>query len=129
MQGVTLASSAVEKYLKFILALHGVGKKQMGVHLDKLPKLKELLAKHYYDVTLKMDERFLNILGIAYKIRYYDEIKEPITFGFFINQFLGELDFCIHLLEGLIVSDNKESETPFKSQYPKSYGSKGPGLE
>lgn len=44
MQGLTLASSAVEKYLKAILAVNGKTKKEMGVHLDRWDKL-ELLIK------------------------------------------------------------------------------------
>lgn len=103
IQGVTLASTAVEKYLKAILAFHGKEKKDMGVHLDKLDKIQKLLSECYFDVTKKIDNRFLKILGDAYKIRYYDTLKEATTIGFFINQFIGELDFIVNYIETKVI--------------------------
>src|SRR5690606_25191579 len=85
LQGVTLASTAVEKYLKVILVSKGKTKKDIGVHLDRIDKLKQQLDECYADFTNKIDERFLEILGKAYKARYYDDIKAPITIGFFIK--------------------------------------------
>lgn len=103
MQGITLASSSIEKYLKAILAMQGKGKKDMGVHMDKLDKIRTLLKTTYIDVTEKIDERFLEILGKAYSIRYYDDLKGPVSFGFFVNQFIGELDFSVHLIDSLFI--------------------------
>jgi HEPN domain-containing protein len=105
LQGVTLASTAVEKYLKAILVSKGKTKKDIGVHLDKLDKLKKHLSECYTDFTNKIDERFLEILGKAYRARYYDDIKEPITIGFFVNQFLCELDYSIAFFENILYKD------------------------
>ena len=104
LQGLTLSSSAIEKYFKVILALHGNRRKDMGVHLDRLSKLKALLAECYYDVTLKLDDRFLGLLSKAYKIRYYDNLSTPITISFFVNQLIGELDYSlIEVLRSILI--------------------------
>jgi hypothetical protein len=110
LQGVTLASTALEKYLKVILVSKGKTKKDIGVHLDKIDKLKKHLDECYTDFTNKIDERFLQILGKAYKVRYYDDIKDPITIGFFTKQFLCELDYTIALFENVIYKDVKDEK-------------------
>ncbi len=121
LQGVTLSSSAIEKYLKFILAYYGMGKKEIGVHLNRIDKLKKLLSECYYDITEIIDSRFLKILGDAYSIRYYDELTQPVTIGFFINQFIGELDFTINLLETKVITHiNDENGNPILTQYKKN---------
>ncbi|MDB5200245.1 MAG: hypothetical protein JWO92_2208 [Chitinophagaceae bacterium] len=99
LQGVTLASTAVEKYLKAILASKGRNKR---VHLDKIDKLKTILSECYTDFTNRIDERFLEILGKAYETRYYDDLKSPITIGFFVNQFLCELDYSVNFFENVL---------------------------
>jgi hypothetical protein len=113
MQGITLASSSIEKYLKAILAMQGKGKKEMGVHMDKLDKIRALLKATYTDVTEKIDERFLEILGKAYSIRYYDDLKGPVSFGFFVNQFIGELDFSVHLIDSLFTF-NEQNKSAYQ---------------
>ena len=107
IQGVTLASTAIEKYLKAILAINGRTKK---VHLDKLEELRSLLNESYYDIPNKFDKRFLNILAKAYKIRYYDNLNEPITIGFFVNQFIGELDYAISFIETQVIVNLKNQK-------------------
>ena len=119
LQGVTLASSAVEKYFKVILALNGKTKREMGVHLDRLDKLKTLLIECYTDITIHLDERFLEVLGKAYQARYYDNLTQPITISFFINQLLGELDFTINFIENLITLKTPNGE-PFKTPYKRA---------
>jgi hypothetical protein len=116
IQGLTLASSAVEKYFKVILALNGKTKKEMGVHLDRLDKLKKLLSDCYTDITVHLDERFLQLLGKAYQARYYDNLSQPITISFFVNQVLGELDFTINFIESLVTKKNTSGEL-FKTSY------------
>lgn len=128
LQGVTLASTAVEKYLKVILALFGKEKKDMGVHLDKIEKIKKLLSECYYDITEKIDSRFLEILGSAYKIRYYDELKEIITIGFFINQFIGELDYTINLFETKVITGICDNNTPIFTLYKRNIEEKNKDL-
>lgn len=104
VQGLTLASTAVEKYIKVLLVANGLTKSQINVHLDKLDKLKAALSSCYYDITQKIDDRFLSILGKVYSIRYYDDIKQPVTIGFFVNQFVGELDYVINLFETIVIT-------------------------
>ncbi len=102
LQGVTLASTAVEKYLKAILASKGIKGINKRVHLDKIDKLKTSLSECYTDFTNRIDERFLEILGKAYQTRYYDDLKSPVTIGFFVNQFLCELDYSISFFENVL---------------------------
>jgi len=99
-QALTLASTAVEKYLKTALAVLNIKKR---VHLDKYSELCELFAPTPYHMLPGMlDEYFLEILGKIYKYRYLDELKGPTTIGFLTNQFLGELDYTIEKIDRLI---------------------------
>lgn len=117
-QGLTLASSAVEKYMKVPLVAQG---KNQKAHLNNIDKLKKLLSENYYDITQKIDPTFLKILSDTYLIRYYDDynIKSPITIGFFLNQFLGELDYVANLFETVIIKEFKDAKgkliTPYHS--------------
>lgn len=116
IQGITLSSSSIEKYLKAVLALHGI---TLRVHLDNIPKIQQALAECYTDFTNKFDKRFLDILSKAYKIRYYNNLQEPITIGFFVNQFIGELDFAIYFMEfkvfqGISKEDGSHVTTEYK---------------
>jgi hypothetical protein len=99
IQGLTLASSAVEKYLKVILAVNGKTKKEMGVHLDRWDKLESLIKNCYTDISKFLDERFLVLLGKAYQARYYDNLTAPIMISFFKNQLIGELDYTVNFIE------------------------------
>lgn len=99
IQGTTLASTAIEKYLKALIIFTSKEEKNYNYHLDNIIKLKAILEKNHYDITKNFDPVFLNILENAYKIRYYDNLKEPIKIGFFLNQFIGELDSTIHFME------------------------------
>jgi len=117
IQGLTLASTAVEKYLKALIVFTSREKERYHYHFDNLIKLKNILDKNYHDVTKKFDPVFINILEKAYKIRYYDKLEEAIKIGFFLNQFLGELDSTIHYLEkthtpGLLYSQAIKNKDP-----------------
>ncbi|OXG08610.1 hypothetical protein BC749_106319 [Flavobacterium araucananum] len=102
LQGLTLASTAVEKYLKSILVYHSTEKKNYRYHFDNIEKLKNVLS-NIYDIDASFDPVFLSILRKAYKIRYYDHLKEPILIGIYLNQFIGEFDAAIHDLEIFIM--------------------------
>lgn len=125
-QAIVLASSSIEKYLKAILATQGV---KCKVHLDKLNVIKKAFEntpnKGIFD---KLDEHFLDILGKAYKYRYYDyeTVKQPDHFSFLINQFLCELDYTVGLIEKSISFkvDDKIAET----HYQKAIKEKNPHL-
>lgn len=114
-QGATLASSALEKYFKALLC--GLDVKFRKIHLDKLSEIKSLFAKTDYSILFNhLDENFLFTLSQAYKFRYYDNIKGSDSFGFFVNQLLGELDFSIDLIESLMTfnDDNGIIHTAYK---------------
>lgn len=102
IQGLTLASTAVEKYLKAIIVLTLKEKERFDFHFDRIEKLQDILDRNHYDVTKNLDPVFLGILEKAFKIRYYDRLKEPVKIGLYLNQFIGELDQTIYNLEKLI---------------------------
>ncbi|HWD87968.1 MAG TPA: hypothetical protein VG367_07570 [Mucilaginibacter sp.] len=129
LQGLTLSSTAIEKYIKVILVLNGKTKKEMKVHLNNVDKLKMELASCYYDVTRFMDDHFLDILGKMYTIRYYDDIIKPVTIGFFINQFLGELDYIVNIFETKIITGLKRADGgPIKTAYKRAIDDEDPSL-
>lgn len=115
MAGVTLASSALEKYLKGILIIHHLKRK---VHLDNLKEIKKALDRVNINIFEELDETFLNILSDAYKLRYYDNLKNALSFGFFANQLLAELDFTINLIDSrLRITNDQTGEivlTPYR---------------
>lgn len=113
LQGLTLASTAVEKYLKALIVLSSKEKENYYHHFDNFKKLKALLSKNNCDVTEKFDPVFLNILENAFKIRYYDKLKKPIFIGFYINQFIGELDDTVRLMETSVFK-TQVNETPYQ---------------
>ena len=116
-QGITLASSSVEKYIKSILISNDIKK---PVHLDKLEQLKKKFKEIGNNRIESIDPVFLDILGTAYKLRYYDNFKEKVSFGFLVNQIIVELDFTIKLLDSaIVIADDKTSEV-VKSDYVKS---------
>jgi len=99
--GLTLASTAIEKYLKALLVLKLDEEENYYYHFDRFDKLNDILERNNIDVTKNFDPVFLNILEKAFKIRYYDRLKQPVTIGLYLNQFIGELDHTIHNLEKL----------------------------
>ncbi|HMK04264.1 MAG TPA: hypothetical protein VK489_08740 [Ferruginibacter sp.] len=102
IQGITLASTAVEKYLKAVIVLTLKEKERFNYHFDRIEKLQDILDRNHHDITKNFDPVFLSILEKAFKIRYYDGLKKPVTISFYLNQFLGELDQTIYNLEKLI---------------------------
>ena len=81
IQGLTLASTAVEKYLKAIIVLTLKEKEWINYHFDRIEKLQDILNRNHHDVTKNLDPVFLSILEKAFKIRYYDNLKGPVTIG------------------------------------------------
>lgn len=119
IQGLTLASSSIEKYFKVILALHGNTQKNMGVHMDNWDKLKGLLTKCYTDISIYLDSRFLELLGKAYQARYYDNLASPLMIGFFINQVICEMDFTVNFLEQIMTMKDGNGNI-IKSSYKRN---------
>jgi len=110
VQGLTLASIAVEKYLKAIIVFNLQERELYNYHFDRFEKLKNLLSKVNSDVTQEFDPVFVSILEKAFKIRYYDKIEKPIFMGFYINQFIGELDYTINYLENFIFNTQSRGQ-------------------
>jgi hypothetical protein len=102
IQGLTLASTSVEKYLKALIVFNLKEREKYHYHFDKFELLKDTLSKVNKDVTVEFDPVFLEILENAFRIRYYDKIEKPIFMGFYINQFIGELDYTIDFMERFI---------------------------
>ncbi len=106
LQGATLAATAVEKYLKAILG--ALNAKVGWLHLDKLEKIKQAFNGTSYEAIFEhLDNTFLEILSNVYRFRYLDGISKPIQFGFFVNQFLCELDYTVNAIEGVLKIRNK----------------------
>lgn len=102
LQGVILASTAIEKYFKALIIAHSG--KIIPVHFDRFDRIKQAVEEIGYSVLIeKMDSRFIDILTKAYPLRYYDNIKSSTSIGFFRNQFLGELDQAIYWFDQAII--------------------------
>lgn len=114
VQGLTLASTSVEKYLKAIIVFNLKKREKYHFHLDRFESLKELLNKVNNDVTVEFDSVFLNILQDAFRVRYYDKINEPIFMGFYINQLIGELDYTIDFIERFIANSQNDGKSMSK---------------
>ncbi|WP_289658334.1 hypothetical protein [Flavobacterium panacagri] len=126
VQGLALASTAVEKYLKAVIVFNLQEKEWYNYHFDRFEKLKNLLGKVNRDVTEEFDSLFVAILEKAFKIRYYDKLEKPIYIGFYINQFIGELDYTINYLETFIF--NTQSAGQSMTDYSKAVRNKDSGL-
>lgn len=116
IQGLTLASTSVEKYLKALIVFNLKKREKYCYHLDRFESLKKILSKVNNDVTVDFDPVFIEILQNAFKIRYYDRIKKPIFMGFYINQLIGELDYTIDFMERYI-SNSQNGEESMSAYY------------
>jgi HEPN domain. len=122
IQGATLASSAVEKYLKAVLVLTTGSSKK--IHLDRFAELKDAFKdSSHNDLLNHLDDIFLEILGKIYRFRYYDNIRKPDSTGFFVNQFLGELDYTVCAVELLIKNGNG-----YSTEYSRAAKDREPNL-
>jgi hypothetical protein len=115
IQGLTLASSAIEKYIKAYLV--AVGKKPRWVHLDNVNELKKQFGTAHIDVFNALDPAFLSILGKAYAYRYLDQKVEVDYIGVAINQFLAELDYIVDYFEEIIEMYDPDTDLRIDSGY------------
>jgi hypothetical protein len=94
VQGAVLASTAIEKYFKALLAFRG---HQSHGHLKKA----HINAAKNFDSRLAgaLNEEFLALLQRAYSLRYLDDI--PVDFNLVIasREFLAELDFTAGMFQ------------------------------
>jgi HEPN domain-containing protein len=92
VQGASLANTAIEKYLKALIALHG--KKIIRIHnpLEIYKKLKEQGS------SLLLDEGFLELLGKSYEMRYPDDIEDGYNLVLSQALLLDALDQTVKLI-------------------------------
>jgi hypothetical protein len=115
IQGITFASTAVEKYLKVLLLVAG---KKRKLHLENWKEIKNLLHINGIDIFNDLDINFLKLLSKVYKLRYYDKIENQVNYGFIKWQALGELDFAINIIENrttLKLSSGDLWKSPYKA--------------
>ena len=125
LQGIILASTALEKYFKALIVYHS--SKIRRIHFDNFKEIKEAVEEIGYGVLIdKIDPLFIEILSNAYPLRYYDNIKKETSIGFFKNQFLGELDAAVYWFD-FTVNITDEKGTGF-SPLKRDYQNKNPDL-
>lgn len=113
IQGATLSSSAIEKYLKIVLSIVGATE---PVHLDRIKKLEKAFEKHKITILGELDPLYLNHLGKAYSLRYYDRIQGKKILSVHKWQSLAELDASVHRIESSINISRKDG-----SKFPTEY--------
>lgn len=110
INGVILGSMAIEKYLKAILVIilqRPLGKKEK-IHFDKFVEIVGLFNQtDYKDIFNIIDKRFIELMTDTYKLRYFDNVKQPATIGFVVNQVIAELDLFVGHLDRLITIDTQ----------------------
>lgn len=95
-QGITLSSTAVEKYIKALLATTGILSR---FHMNETGKIKSLLNRRKLDVWRSLDDSYMQLLGKAYLYRYYDRVTKRVAIGFHKWQVLAELDYVVSFFE------------------------------
>lgn len=110
-QGVGLASTSVEKYIKAILALKKQYPKKL--HLEK--KLVSMLAQHHKHLYDSLDHDFLEFLSRGYRLRY--AATESQGFSLVINQYrtLYALDRTIKEIDTGFIFKNSSITSPFRT--------------
>jgi HEPN domain-containing protein len=93
-QGCALCATAVEKYLKAVIGVHGIAKSD---HLG--PPLFKLMKSCQPELFASLDEDFLKFLAKAYRLRYAS-VSSP-GLSIVINQFrtLLAVDHMIRTLD------------------------------
>ncbi|CAH0998039.1 hypothetical protein EMA8858_04174 [Emticicia aquatica] len=96
-QGIVLANTAIEKYLKGILTIVNV----------KTPRNHDISTKRYFNVlknqfrTLhnSINWEFIAFLSKAYRIRYIDDLEGNFNIAIIRYKTLAELDFLVSQIE------------------------------
>ncbi|MBI5461290.1 MAG: hypothetical protein HY941_03800 [Gammaproteobacteria bacterium] len=94
LQGATLGSSAVEKYIKALLAIRG---ENTQGHLKKshISSLKNFLP----DLAKKLNMEFLDFLRKCYTLRYTDGLPPDYNLSVYARETLAELDHTVFSME------------------------------
>lgn len=111
-QGVILANTAIEKYLKSLLVL--LGKEwPKGSKGHNTNKLFNLVSRDIKGISL--NKEFINLLHKAYKLRYPDTLKPGYNIVLSKYKILVELDYSVfEIRKGFkFTSNNPNSITSF----------------
>lgn len=100
IQGLILASTCMEKYLKAVLATTG---KKTKVHLDS-EGFVEILQKNGCDVLAYISGSFLDYLGRAYPLRYVEIDSGPASTAIEQRKLLAELDYSVSKFESSLTA-------------------------
>lgn len=94
VQGATLGSSSVEKYIKALLAIRG---ENTQGHLKKahISSLQNFIP----DLTKKLNIEFLDYLRKCYELRYSDGLSSDFNISVYARETLAELDYTVHNME------------------------------
>ena len=98
IQGLILSSTAIEKYLKAVLATAG---KATATHLDS-DGFVEILQQNGRDVRSYISGNFLQYLGRAYAFRYLEINSGPASIAVEQRKLLAELDYSVNQFESAI---------------------------
>jgi hypothetical protein len=110
-QGAVLASTAIEKYLKAMLATYG---NECHGHLQKAHW--SAVRNKYPDLFAQFNVNFLQLCQKCYSLRYTDDVPRGYNVVIAAREFLAELDHTAMLMEtGLARKDasGKPSKTRF----------------
>lgn len=126
IQGLTLTSTAIEKYLKMPLAKND---NWPFIHLSDLSKLRRAYEKAGYNLTEWVpDSKFLELICKVYEIRYYTKTTSPVSVGCFPGQVLGELDYMVAAMEISITVIDNDTGLERISPYKRAVAKKDEGL-
>ena len=100
LQGAALANTALEKYLKALLFLHG--EKVVRLH-DPLVIYKQVQT---CGCSLELDEAFLELLGKSYRMRYPDDIEDGYNLVLSQALLLDALDQSVKSISDRVVVGN-----------------------
>lgn len=101
VQGVSLANTAIEKYLKACIVCQG---KKVKFGHDPLIIYRQMKA----NCTFQLDEEFLALLAKAYKMRYPDDLQTGYNVVLSQALILDALDQSIKLLTSRIELANSD---------------------
>lgn len=118
IQGLILASTSIEKYLKAILATAG---KATATHLDS-DGFVEILQQNGRDVLPYISGSFLQYLGRAYAFRYIEPNSGPASITVERRKLLAELDYSVSQFESAVTIE--VNGTIQKSSYARAIESR-----
>src|SRR6185437_116377 len=102
LQGAILSNTAIEKYLKALIALHG--EKIVWIH-DPLQIYKTLREQ---GSSLLLNESFLELLGKSYEMRYPDDLKDGYNIVLSQALLLDALDQTVKSITNGVTFGNAE---------------------